>query len=134
MCTLCSWAKNLGNITSRLARHKIWKNYTCCTCSMRRKTTSLTVLPVYIRVCHDPVDTGIENNCAGRPGSATRCNTNCYTHMYKDTDGEIYAVRGCNDGNQLPKDLKDSSTYNLGKFLKILKSSDQNSDSLLFRM
>ena len=46
MRTLCSWAKILRNITSRLARQKIWKNYAWCTCSMRRKTTSLTVLPV----------------------------------------------------------------------------------------
>ena len=47
--------------------------------------------------------------------------------MYKDTNGEIYALRGCNDGNQLPKDLKTSSTYNLGRILKNLKSFDQNS-------
>ena len=46
MCALCSWARNLINITSRLARQKIWKCYACCTCSMHRKTTSLTVLPV----------------------------------------------------------------------------------------
>ena len=50
MRTLCRWAKILRNITSRLARQKIWKNYACCTCSMRRKTTSLTVLPVYSRL------------------------------------------------------------------------------------
>ena len=47
MRTLCRGAKILRNITSRLARQKIWKNYACCTCSMRRKTTSLTVLPVH---------------------------------------------------------------------------------------
>ena len=41
--------------------------------------------------------------------------------MYKDTDGEIYAVRGCNDGNQLPKDLKKSPIYNLGRILKLFK-------------
>ena len=46
MRTLCSWAKILRIITSRLARQKIWRNYACCTCSMHRKTTSLTVLPV----------------------------------------------------------------------------------------
>ena len=41
--------------------------------------------------------------------------------MYKDTDGETYAVRGCNDGNKLPKDLLNSPTYNLGRILKNLK-------------
>ena len=46
MRTLCRWAKILRNITSRLARQKIWKNYACCTCSMRRNTTTLTVLAV----------------------------------------------------------------------------------------
>ena len=55
--------------------------------------------------------------------------------MYKDTDGEIYAVRGCNDGNQLPKDLKKSPIYNLGRILKLFKkTSDQISYSLLIRM
>ena len=48
MRTLCSWAKILRNITSRLARQKIWKNYACCTCSMRRKTTSLDFLKLHI--------------------------------------------------------------------------------------
>ena len=42
MRTLCT--KILRNITSRLARQKIWKNYAC---SMRRKSTSLTVLASY---------------------------------------------------------------------------------------
>ena len=46
MPTLSSWAKILKNIISRLARQKIWKNYACCNCSMRRKTTSLTVQAV----------------------------------------------------------------------------------------
>ena len=50
MRTLCSWAKILRNITTRLARQKIWKNYSCCTCSMSRKTTSSTVLPVYLEI------------------------------------------------------------------------------------
>ena len=46
--------------------------------------------------------------------------------MYKDTDGETHAVRGCNDANKLPKDLQynlQSSPYNMGKFLKNLKKS-----------
>ena len=42
--------------------------------------------------------------------------------MYKNTNGELYALRNCNDGNQLPKDLKNSSIYNLGKILKNLKN------------
>ena len=41
--------------------------------------------------------------------------------MYKDSNGETYAVRGCNDGNQLPKDLQITSTYNLGRIHKNLK-------------
>ena len=41
--------------------------------------------------------------------------------MYKDTNEVIYALRGCNDGNQQPKDLIKSSTYNLGRILKNLK-------------
>ena len=72
-------------------------------------------------MCHDPSNAGLENNCAERPGSTTKCDTACYIHMYKDTDGVTYAVRGCNDGNQLPKDLLNSPTYNLGRILKNLK-------------
>ena len=30
-------------------------------------------------------------------------------------------MKGCNVGGQLPKDLKDSSTYNLGRILKNIK-------------
>ena len=52
----------------------------------------------------------------------TKCNTNCYTRIYKDVhnlnNGEQYTMKSCNVGNQLPKDLKDSSTYNLGRILK----------------
>ena len=73
---------------------------------------------------YDPTNSGLENNCKGRPGSTTKCRTECYIHMYKDTDGETYAVRGCNDANKLPKDLQynlQSSPYNMGKFLKNLK-------------
>ena len=40
--------------------------------------------------------------------------------MCKDTDGETHAVRGCNDGNQLPNGLKNFTLYNLGKILQIL--------------
>ena len=50
--------------------------------------------------------------------------------MYKDTDGETYAVRGCNDANKSPKDLQynlQSSPYNWVNFLKILKRYNQNS-------
>ena len=35
-----------GKCHSGLARQEISKIYACCPCSMRRKTTSLTVLPV----------------------------------------------------------------------------------------
>ena len=30
-------------------------------------------------------------------------------------------MKGCNVGGQLPKDLKDSSKYNLGRILKNIK-------------
>ena len=40
--------------------------------------------------------------------------------MYKDVkNGEL--MRGCNDRNQLSKDLNNSSTYNLGRTLKNIK-------------
>ena len=42
--------------------------------------------------------------------------------MYKDVkNGELYTMRGCNDRNQLSKDLNNSSTYNLGRTLKNIK-------------
>ena len=42
--------------------------------------------------------------------------------MYIQIDnGTTYAVRGCNDGNQLMNNLEDSSIYNLGSLLKYLK-------------
>ena len=42
--------------------------------------------------------------------------------MYKDVkNGRLYARRGCNDGIQLSKELKNSSTYNLGRILKNIK-------------
>ena len=77
----------------------------------------------YFRVCYDPNDSTIENKCEGRQLLyVTKCNTNCYTRIYKDVNnGELYTMKGCNVGNQLPKDLKDSSTYNLGKILKNIK-------------
>ena len=37
-----------GKCHSGLARQEISKIYACCPCSMRRKTTSLTVLPVLL--------------------------------------------------------------------------------------
>ena len=40
--------------------------------------------------------------------------------MYKNTNGELIALRGCNDGNQLPNGLKNFTIYNLGKILQIL--------------
>ena len=44
--------------------------------------------------------------------------------MYSDIyNGTIYAVRGCNDGNQLPNNLITdyTSTYNLGRIFLNLK-------------
>ena len=44
--------------------------------------------------------------------------------MYSDVyNGTIYAVRGCNDGNQLPNNLITdyTSTYNLGRIFLNLK-------------
>jgi hypothetical protein len=42
------YINRFGKCHSGLARLEISKIYACCTCSMRRKTTSLTVLPVYL--------------------------------------------------------------------------------------
>ena len=42
--------------------------------------------------------------------------------MYIQIDnGTTYAVRGCNDGNQVPNNLEDFSTYNLGRIFFNLK-------------
>ena len=60
---------------------------------------------IHIRVCKT------ENDCKVTPGvthhDLTKCNTNCYIRIYKNTNGEQIALRGCNDGNELPKDLKN---------------------------
>ena len=44
--------------------------------------------------------------------------------MYIQIDnGTTWAVRGCNDGNQVPNNLEDFFTYNLGNriFLNLKK-------------
>ena len=53
--------------------------------------------------------------------------------MYSDVyNGTIYAVRGCNDGNQVTNLIEDfSSTYNLGRiFLNLKKYRSESWNSL----